>query len=267
MIPFRIARVATVILLAIASGSSAHSQKRPSPEQMTLVSEVPIDIPRKIIGMAFDGEKLWFSISHDKGHYATFDPQNGQWKYSDNETQHTAIRKLSQPFNSASGIAFDGRKMWLGGSYGESVGSINLDTWQVEKHFIGKLRNDVHNSQSYSSLAFDGSNLWAVWHMFEYKRPASESQQLLKIDQNSGEVLERYSLPEGPRADGLHGLTFDGETLWHIKSHKLSAISLQGKLLNHFIVKEVNRPAGLAWDGEFLWIVEFSGKLWKLPIK
>jgi len=118
------------------------------------------------------------------------------------------------------------------------LGSVNVETWQVEKHFKGKLRTDVHNGQVYSALAFDGANLWAAWHMFEYKRNVSESQQLLKIDRNSGEVLERYPLPPGERGNGAHGLTFDGQTLWHIKGGKLSSINLQGRVLPQFIRAE-----------------------------
>jgi len=267
MISSGIPRIWSIILLIIASGLLVHGQKRPEIEELTLVSQVPIEIPQRIFGMAYDGEKLWLSISHDKGHYATFNPHNAEWKYSNNESHRKVIREISQPFNSPSGMAFNGKTLWLGGSYGESLGSINLETWQIDKHFTGKLRPDLLNSQVYSSLAYDGKNLWAAWHMFEYKRPVSESQQLLKIDQASGVVLERYPLPAGMRANCSHGLTFDGEMLWHIKEKKLSAIDLRGQVLSQFIVKKLSEPTGLAWDGHFLWIVEFSGKVWKLPLK
>ncbi|MGD9563221.1 MAG: hypothetical protein AB7F88_13540 [Pyrinomonadaceae bacterium] len=260
-------RAVTILILVITLVSFAFAQKRPVVEELTAVSQVPPEIPQRITGLAFDGERLWFSVYPSRGRYATFNMKTEEWRYSDDETHHVALRQVSQPFSSVGGIAFAGRSLWVGGSFGESLGSINLDTWQVEKHFRGKRRPDVHNSQSYSSLAFDGTNLWAAWHMFEYKRPASESQQLLKIDRETGEVLEIFPLPAGTRADGVHGLTFDGETLWHIKDKKLSAIDLHGRVLAQFSLKNVCRPSGLAWDGQFLWIVEFSGKLWKLPIR
>lgn len=256
-----------IALLAVSFGLLVHAQKRPVIEELTQVSQVPAEIPQRISGMAFDGEKLWLSVYHGKGHYATFDDKSGAWSYSADEMHHSAIRKIAQPFSTASGIAFDGKILWVGGSYGESLGSIDLSTWQVGRHFTGKRRTDVHTSQHYSSLAFDGNDLWAAWHMSEYKLPASESQQLLKINQDSGEILETFPLPPGTRSDVTHGLTFDGETLWHIKDKKLSAIDLQGRVLSQFILKDVNRPSGLAWDGQFLWIVEFPGKLWRLPLK
>lgn len=246
--------------------SLVNAQRQPLIAGLTLVSQLPSDIPQRITGMAFDGEKLWFSVYLSRGHYATFESQTGQWTYSDNETQHAAISKISQPFTSVSGIAFNGRTMWLGGSYGASLGSIDLDSWNVERSFSGRLRPEFENSQSYSGLAHDGTNLWAAWHMCEYRLLAGESQALLKINQDTGQILARYDLPAGSRADSLHGLTFDGQTLWHIKDRKLSAISLEGKILVQYELKALRRPSGLAWDGQSLWIVEFDGKLWKMPL-
>lgn len=256
-----------LILFIITFVISAYSQKVPVVAELKQVSQVPAGIPQRITGMAFDGEKLWFPVYLSKGHYAIFDPKTGEWKYSDDEKHHHAIRQISQPFTSSHGIAFVGKTLWLGGSYGESFGSINTETWQVEKHFTQKVRPDLPGSQSYSSFAFDGTNIWAAWHSFVYKLPASETQQLLKIDCDTGEIIEKYSLPAGTRNDGVHGLTFDGEKLWHIKDKKLSAIDLNGSVISQFILKDLYRPSGLAWDGDSLWIVEFSGKLWKLPFE
>ncbi len=244
----------------------ALAQKRAIVEEILEVSQVPDGIPQRISGMAYDGEKLWLSVYHSGGRYATFDLISGEWVYSGDETHHRAIREITQPFSASSGLAFDGKTLWVGGSYGEALGSIDVETWQVGKVIKGRLRSDLHNSQGYSSLAFDGESLWAAWHMTEYKRPVTESQQLLKIDRISGEVLEIYPLPPGSRPDMTHGLTFDGETLWHIKDCRLSAIGLDGKVLAQYRVKGPIRPSGLAWDSKYLWIVDFGGKLWKLPL-
>lgn len=256
-----------IAILLSAFVTLVGAQRQPVIDAIVQVSQVPSEIPQRITGMAFDGEKLWFSVYLSRGHYATFNIQTDQWTYSENETHHDAIAKISQPFTSVSGIAFNGRTMWLGGSYGESLGSINLDSWQVDRSFSRLLRPDVHNSQSYSSLAYEGTNLWAAWHMFEYKRADSESQKLLKIDQETGQVLEQYALPPGSRADGVHGLTFDGQSLWHIKNRRLSSINLKGEVISQFELKALSRPSGLAWDGQTLWIVEFDGKLWKMPLR
>lgn len=116
-------------------------------------------------------------------------------------------------------------------------------------------------------MTFDGRYIWIAWHLFHYKLPDAEVQQLLKINPDDGEIIKRFSLPIGVRNDPNHGLTYDGETLWHIKGKKLSKINLNGTVTAQFTLKDIKSPSGLAWDGNSLWISESEGKLWKLPFK
>ena len=247
----------------------ANAQEAPLINELKEVSQFPAGIPQRVSAMAYDGEKLWFAIYQDRGRYATFNPKTSEWEYSDSEKHHAAIREVSQPFDSAGGMFFTGIKLWLSGSYGKSFGFINTETWKVEKVFRQMVRPDLEktNSQSYASMTFDGTNIWIAWHLFEYKLPDSEVQQLLKVEPETGKILEKYPLPIGTRPDGTHGLTFDGTKLWHIKDRKLSAINLNGKVIAQYELKQLERPSGLAWDGTSLWIVEFNGKLWNLPFK
>ncbi len=263
-------RFVSITFILIAFIITAYAQKVPVIGELKQVSQVPDIIPQRITGMAFDGEKLWFPVYLSKGHYATFNPKTEEWKYSDDENHHRAIRQISQPFSSSSGIVFVGKTLWLGGSYGESFGSINTETWKVENDFKQMVRPDLEktNSQSYASMTFDGQNIWIAWHLFHYKLPNAEVQQLLKIEPDTGKILAKYPLPTGNKSDGTHGLTFDGTNLWHIKDKRLSKINLtDGKVSKIYILSHLERPSGLAWDENSLWIVQFDGKLWKLPFK
>ncbi len=258
-----------LIFLLVTFAFSVFAQKIPLANELRQVSQLPAEIPQRVSALAYDGEKLWFSIYADKGHYATFNPQTNEWKYSDIESHHQEIQKLSSPFSSAAGMVFVGKRLWISGSYGETFGYINTDNWKVEKIFSQMVRPDLKetNSQSYADMTFDGTNIWIAWHLFHYKLPDSEVQQLLKIEPETGKVLEKYPLPVGTRPDGTHGLTFDGTRLWHIKDRRLSAIDLNGKLMAQYIFKELKRPSGMVWAGDSLWIVEFDGKLWNLPLR
>lgn len=245
---------------------NVRANKQPLFTELTQIT-LPFEDPRGIASIAYDGEKLWFPVHLPEGRFGSFDPKTNELNFRGEETLKKKIPKTSQLLNQIGGITFIDGKLWIGRSGGDSIGSIDNRTWEADTYFSVRNRPDFQNSQSFAALAFDGKDLWAAWHMTEYKLPASESQQLLKINASTGKILERYALPEGKRPDTAHGLAFDGESLWHMKDQNLVAISLRGQVLESYRVKEIVRPSGLAWDGEVLWIVEASGKLWRLPLK
>ena len=255
----------TIILLTFAF--SAFAQRFPLIYQIKQVSQLPAEIPQRVQALAFDGKKLWFALYHDKGRYATFNPRTKEWKYSDSEIQHQSISRIARPRAGVGGMVFVNKRLWVSSAYGASFGYINTSDWQVGQIFSPKVRPDLKDTQSYADMTYDGKYIWIAWHLGNYQLPDSEVQQLLKVETENGEILEKYPLPIGSRQDSTHGLTFDGEILWHIKGRNLSAIDLKGRLLGQFKLMELRRPSGIVWDGKSLWIVEFDGKLWNLPVK
>ena len=247
--------------------------RHPSVGRLEQVTQLPAELPQRVMGLAYDGENLWATIYLGRGRYATFNPATAVWKISDSDQQHTAIKLVAGAFESPGAICFAKNRLWVGGAYGESFGSIDLQTWQVVNVIKGKFREDTA-SQSYSSMACDGSNVWIAWHWFKYKLPVSETELLLKVDPETGKVIQQYPLPtrnqdgkcSGSRNDGTHGLTWDGVQLWHIKDTLLTAIDPStGAIRDYFELNQLKRPSGLAWDGNALWISEFDGKIWRLP--
>lgn len=232
---------------------------------LELVTQLPAELPQRVSGFAYDGEKFWVAIYLDKGRYATLDPSTLVWEISDSDEHHKVIGKVAGAFQSSGGICFVNGKLWVAGAYGGSFGSIDTRTWQIEHLFKVKQRDD-EASQSYSGMAYDGSYLWIAWHWFKYKLPESQTQLLLKVDPETGKVINEYPLPAGKRNDMTHGLAWDGTGLWHMKDSKLSYIdSLTGTVTVQYILDQIKRPSGMAWDGKALWIIEFDGKVWRLP--
>jgi hypothetical protein len=247
---------------AIAGSPSSN----PKSEELQLVTQLPEVLPRRVMGLAYDGEKLWASVYHGQGRYATLDPSSLLWTISSDAQQQKAISKLSEPFASPGGICFANGVLWVAGSYGESFGSIDIGDWKIQRVFKGKKREESTASQSYSGMAFDGSHLWIAWHWFRYDLPVSQTQLLLKVDPEKGKVVSEYAAPAGNSRDATHGLTWDGSKLWHAKENRLSSIDPStGQVTAKYIFHQIKRPSGLAWDGQALWIAEFDGKIWRLP--
>jgi streptogramin lyase len=240
----------------------------PATEKLELITQLPKELPQRVSDLDYDGEKLWAIIYHGQGRYATFDPVTYGWTASHSNQQHQAIRQVAGIFESPGGLCFANGKLWVAGSYGESFGSIDPATWRVERIFKGKQQQDNNASQTYAGLTFDGTHLWMAWHWFNYRLRASQTQLLLKIDPQTGKVIQQFSLPRGTASDGIHGLTWDGKQLWHLKDHLLAAIDpSNGHVTAQYNLKSLRRPSGLAWDGTALWIAEFEGRIFRLPFE
>lgn len=240
---------------------------RPNLGGLQLIAELPEELPRRAMGLAYDGKKLWVAVYQGQGRYATLEPSSLLWTISSDAQQHRTISKLSEPFASPGAICFANGVLWVAGAYGESFGSIDLGDWKIQRMFKGKQREEATASQFYSSMAFDGSHLWIAWHWFRYDLPVSQTQLLLKVDPETGKVVSEYAAPPGNSSDGTHGLTWDGSKLWHAKDDGLSSIDPStGQVTAKYTLPRVKRPSGLAWDGQALWIAEFDGKIWRLPL-
>ncbi len=239
----------------------------PNPSQLKLVAQLPAELPQRIMGLAFDGEKFWATIYLGRGRYATLDPATLTWNTNQEIEHYSAISKVAGLFESPGGLCFAKGRLWITGAYGESFGSIDTQTWKVGEIFKGKQRED-NSSQAYSSIAFDGNHLWIAWHWFRYDLPVSETQLLLKVDPESGKVVGRYPAAGGTRNDATHGLTWDGTSLWHIKDNRLTSVEPStGKVTAQYLLDPLKRPSGLAWANNALWISEFDGKVWHLPFR
>ena len=245
----------------------AFAQKVPVIADLEGVSQLPSKIPQRVTALAYDGKKLWFAIYLDHGSYVKYDPISKQWALEQDSRLRASIPKVTGKWASAAGMTFVDGKMWLGSAYGESFGWIDTSEPSKYQVFEKLYKPELSGTPSYSDLAYDGTNIWSSWHSANERTDKSKTQLLLKIDKDTGDVLSEYPLPPGYSADMTHALAWDGQKLWHAKGSKLTSLDRNGVVMGQFALPNLKRPSGMAWDGDSLWIVEFEGKLWRLPFK
>lgn len=101
------------------------------------------------------------------------------------------------------------------------------------------------------SLGWDGKYLWK----FKF---AGSGDYLLKIDPQTGEIVGSF------KDIGIaqeHGIAFDGKSLWINDFSSLKVFEVDpntGKILSSFKIPEMGSGAsGIAWDGEYLYLVSW----------
>ena len=154
------------------SVSAASVSLGPDLEQLKFVTQLTPEVPRRVSSIAFDGENFGGSASirattasmrlsilpHCSGRSVT----NGNHA----KPSVTCRVRSTVPADSASLTV----GLWIGGSYGDSFGSIDPRDWKIENKFSVRQR-DGPASQSYAGLAYDGNHLWIAWHWNKYSYP------------------------------------------------------------------------------------------------
>jgi hypothetical protein len=256
-----------LIAITLLAGSSI-AQLAPAINELEQVTQLPPEVPQRVGGIAFDGKRIWFALYAAKGMYATYDPDAKKWDTTQDEKLRASIAQVTGRFISPGGIAFVDGKMWLASAYGESFGSIDVKYPAIVVAYNRLQDPSLTGGQSYADLAYDGTNIWIVWHASYYKNDGTKTHLLLKIDKDTGDTLAEYPVRSRTNpGDGAEGLAWDGHSLWHAKGNFLTEYDRNGTTRRQFALDKVNRPSGLAWDGSSLWIAEFGGKLWRLPFK
>lgn len=257
--------IISLVCILVFGALPAAAQKFPNLKELKVITQLPPDFPQRVGAIAYDGMNFWFPIVRDKGNCPIYNPITDHWSVTEDEKLKFSIKDLSSTLVDTGGMVFAEGRIWFGSAYGRSYGWIDQNEPEKITRYRKELRPDIGSSKSYADFAFDGKHIWAAWHAYNYKMDRSKTQLLLKIDKDTGEVIAEFALPPGQSASGSHGLTWDGSALWHIKENKLTKLDREGAPIEQFDVPEVNGASGLAWDGKALWIVEFTGKLWKLP--
>lgn len=246
---------------------SAPAQKVPVISELKEIAQLPAKYPQRVMALAYDGNNLWIAVYLDRGSYAKYDPKTNQWDLDQDPKLRASIVKVTGRWASAGGMVFADGKMWLSSVYGESFGWIDIKSPEKSKTFSRYHVEYANATQSYADFAFDGTYIWSAWSVLGNQKGKVKNELLLKIDRETGAVVEQFTLLKGNRPMMAHGLSYVETKFWHAKDNVLSSIDKYGVLMGQFELPGVKRVAGLAWDGESLWIVEFTGKLWRLPFK
>lgn len=146
------------------------------------------------------------------------------------------LRVIKTPGPCPTGLAFDGKYLWLADGSTDKIYKISPETGAV----VSSFDSPGHHPEG---LAWDGQYLWHI---------DSGEKLMYKLDPATGTALTILeSNSPSPR-----DLTWDGEYLWiaDYQSDTLLKVSpIDGMMVQTF-ASPAGEPTGLAFDGRYLWV-------------
>jgi hypothetical protein len=147
---------------------------------------------------------------------------------------------ITTPGPCPTGLAFDGKNLWLADNFTDKIYEISPESGKVLKSFD----SPGHHPEG---LAWDGRYLWHI---------DSGEKYMYLLDPETGaalSVLESNS--SNPR-----DLAWDGEYVWIVDYRKdiLIKVSPEDGMMVQNFPAPAGEPAGITYDGKYLWVTDRS---------
>ena len=155
------------------------------------------------------------------------------------------VKAFATPGQFPTGLAFDGKTLWLADRKAQTLFSIDPATG----HVISEIPSPAYWP---TGLAWDGKNLWCA--DVKGGLPLSENYQgkVYQLSAKDGRVLKVINAPTARPRD----LAWDGKYLWCVdeKADKIIQFSPDDGTTIKTLRSPANDPRGLAFDGRYLWV-------------
>jgi PKD repeat protein len=181
-------------------------------------------------GLAYDGTYLYCGIyGVSGGNIYQIDPQTGSYSLL-----------FTGPQDDAYGLTYDGQYLWVT----DHPGSSSTPAKAMKLDWNGTLLTEFNLPTHYmSGIAYDNGNFWVAQY---YPDPGV----IYKVDA-SGNILQQFTAPDNQPWDlciqdgDLWMADYWGDTLYKINK-------TTGSLIESHASEGVD-PAGVVWDGNYLW--------------
>ena len=191
------------------------------------------DIPGKASGLAWDGTYLYYGIyGSDGDHVYRFDPSDGS----------TQLQFTNSTIGNCFGMTWDGSELWIT----DHVTSSSIPAQAIELDLSGNILSSFDLPDHYmSGIAYDAGDFWVGTY---YPDPGT----IYNID-NTGGVISQFT----PPADQIWDICLQDNDLWMVgyNSNMIYKTDQSGNVLESHDCENI-KPAGIVYDGNFLWYVD-----------
>lgn len=148
------------------------------------------------------------------------------------------LKVIKTPGPCPTGLAFDGKNLWLADDYTDKIYKIDPEDGKVLKSFD----SPGHHPQG---LAWDGKHLWNI---------DSGEKYMYLLDPETGKALSILESNSSHPRD----ITWDGKYIWITDYRKdiLLKVSPEDGMMVQNFPSPAKEPAGIAFDGKYLWVTD-----------
>src|SRR5215217_8942052 len=94
----------SIALLFLLSEARVANAGEPDLLSLTYVSQLANDLPQRVSGFGYDGEKLWVMTYMDRGAFATLNPSTLEWTVNQDLDRQRLIAEVAGYTGSPGGI-------------------------------------------------------------------------------------------------------------------------------------------------------------------
>lgn len=147
---------------------------------------------------------------------------------------------IKTPGPCPTGLAFDGKNLWVADNFTDKIYKINPETGKILKNFDSP---GLHPE----GLAWDGKYLWHI---------DSGERYLYRLDPETGKALMILESNSSHPRD----LAWDGKYVWiidHKRDILIKVSPVDGMMVQNF-PSPAKEPTGITFDGKYLWVTDRS---------
>jgi len=175
------------------------------------------------------------------------------------------VDSLTTPYDFNHGTAWDGTGFWIAEDFrsaGARIYKINTSGVQVDSIYLPSLIGG--NSSGVGGIEIEGNSLWFSVYYPDF--PSYPYAYAYEMNLTTKQITDTIPL----RGNQVQGITVKGDTIFYVNyafssnptPERIYAYSLTlGDTLFSFACPDpfgTNRPKGLHWDGQFLWLIADS---------
>ncbi len=220
-------RFAVVGLIAVLAWGFFVNEAVTAPRAWTILATY--QVPEGASGLAWDGTNIYFGIYGAAGSNV----------YRMNPTTGAYSLQCTGPQGDAYGLTFDGTDLWT-----TDHPSSSQPAKAMEFSLSGTAGAQFNLPATYmSGIAYDNGNFWVTRY---YPDPGT----VYKVN-SAGTVLKQFTAP----GDQPWDLCMAGASLWiadYWADMLYQVDTTTGALLDSHVAEDID-PAGIVWDGTYLW--------------